>query len=149
MSTGWVPAEFEQDVWGPQKCSSPCQWCAGVRQTRPDHQHLRAILWRTREREVWDETLTKVRSVSQSSRNLATHSHEGIKPVPQKVNGIQVMQPPRNMAELETVLGMINYLTRYAPHLSEINACLQTINMTMSLCGTPTATEHSKELMTW
>jgi hypothetical protein len=32
------------------------------------------------------------------------------------------MQPPKNKAELETVLGMINYLSKFAPNLSDITS---------------------------
>lgn len=34
------------------------------------------------------------------------------------------MEPPKNKAELETVLGMVNYLSKFAPCLSEINTPL-------------------------
>uniref|UniRef100_A0A8C6K5V8 Gypsy retrotransposon integrase-like protein 1 n=1 Tax=Nothobranchius furzeri TaxID=105023 RepID=A0A8C6K5V8_NOTFU len=51
-----------------------------------------------------------------------TMSHEGIKPDPAKVKAIQEMLPPKNKAELETILGMVNYLARFAPHLSQIIA---------------------------
>lgn len=32
------------------------------------------------------------------------------------------MEAHKNHAELETVLGMVNYLAKFAPSLSEINA---------------------------
>lgn len=94
--------------------------------TKLDHdRHLRAMLQRTRERGVRlnpDKCHICVSAVSYFGHTL---SHEGIKPDPQKVNAVQEMQPPRNKAELETILGMVNYLSRFAPHLSEINAPLR------------------------
>lgn len=35
------------------------------------------------------------------------------------------MELPKNKSELETILGMINYLSRFAPRLAEINALLR------------------------
>ncbi|XP_055772670.1 uncharacterized protein LOC129850151 isoform X2 [Salvelinus fontinalis] len=48
----------------------------------------------------------------------------GIKPDPQKISTIKEMEPPKNRAELETVLGMVNYLAKFAPSLSNANAPL-------------------------
>lgn len=47
-------------------------------------------------------------------------SSEGLKPDPAKVTAIVQMKPPQNRAELETILGMINYLAKFAPDLSNI-----------------------------
>lgn len=94
--------------------------------TRQDHdRNLRAMLQRTKERGVRlnpDKCHICVSEVSYFGHTL---SHEGLKPDPQKVKAVQEMQPPRSKAELETVLGMINYLARFAPRLSEINAPLR------------------------
>lgn len=87
-------------------------------------RHLRAMLQRSRERGVRlnpDKCHICVSDVNCFGHTL---SHKGIKPDPQKVNAVKEMQPPRNKAELETILGMVNYLARFAPHLSEINAPL-------------------------
>lgn len=35
------------------------------------------------------------------------------------------MQPPQSKPELETLLGMVNYLARFTPHLSEVNPPLR------------------------
>lgn len=47
-----------------------------------------------------------------------------IKPDPHKVEAIKEMSPPKNCAELETILGMVNYLSKFAPSLY-INAPLR------------------------
>ncbi len=52
---------------------------------------------------------------------------QGLKPDPAKVSAIKDMDPPRNRAELETVLGMVNYLSKFAPNLAEITSPLAQI----------------------
>ena len=49
----------------------------------------------------------------------------GLKLDPLKVKAIRDMSPPENEAELETILGMVNYLTRFAPNLAEVTAPLR------------------------
>ena len=44
---------------------------------------------------------------------------DGLKPDPKKVRAIETMPPPTNKKELQTVLGMITYLAKFAPQLSE------------------------------
>ena len=46
-------------------------------------------------------------------------SSEGLKPDPAKVKAVQDMSPPINKKELQNMLGMINYLAKFAPQLSE------------------------------
>ncbi|XP_060606617.1 uncharacterized protein K02A2.6-like [Ruditapes philippinarum] len=47
-------------------------------------------------------------------------SADGLKPDPEKCRAIQEMEAPKDKSELKTILGMITYLSRYAPNLSEI-----------------------------
>lgn len=95
-------------------------------QTRAEHdQRLKAMLDRTRERGVRlnpDKCRIGLTEVSYFGHTL---SRDGIKPDPNKVKAIREMQPPQSKAELETVLGMINYLSRFAPHLSQVNSTLR------------------------
>ena len=83
-----------------------------------------AMLQRSCERGVWlnpeKSTVgaTKVRYFG----HLLTA--KGIKPEPQKISAIKEMEPPKNRTELETVLGMINYLAKLAPSLYNANALL-------------------------
>ena len=91
--------------------------------TRDEHdQNLRAALQRSREKGIKlnDEKL----KVGQSEVEYFGHilSKDGVKPDPKKVNAITDMKPPQNRSELETVLGMINYLAKFAPNLSEVTS---------------------------
>lgn len=52
-------------------------------------------------------------------------SKHGIRPDPNKIIAIKNMKPPTNSKELETVLGMITYLGRYIPNLSQQSAILR------------------------
>ncbi|XP_067256471.1 uncharacterized protein [Chanodichthys erythropterus] len=49
---------------------------------------------------------------------------EGVKPDAAKVAAVRDMEPPKDKGELETLLGMINYLSKLAPGLSDVNALL-------------------------
>lgn len=44
---------------------------------------------------------------------------DGTEPDPNKISAIQDMSAPTNKAELETIFGMINYLSNISPKLSE------------------------------
>ncbi|KAL0161181.1 hypothetical protein M9458_044906, partial [Cirrhinus mrigala] len=76
--------------------------------------NLRAMLQRTRERGLKlnpDKCRVGIQEVSYFGHRL---SGEGISPDPQK-----------SKPELETILGMVNYLARFTPHLSQVNAPLR------------------------
>jgi hypothetical protein len=49
----------------------------------------------------------------------------GLEPDPAKVEAIHNMTPPNNLKELQTFLGLANYLNRFTPHLSSISAPLR------------------------
>lgn len=88
-------------------------------------RNLHAMLQRSRERGVRLNPEKSVIGATEVSYFGHLLSAEGIKPDPAKVAAIKMMEPPRNRAELETVLGMVNYLAKFAPGLSEINAPLR------------------------
>jgi hypothetical protein len=49
-------------------------------------------------------------------------SADGLKPDPEKISAIIEMKNPANRAKLETLLGMITYLTKFSQNLSEITS---------------------------
>ena len=46
-------------------------------------------------------------------------SSRGITPDENKITAIQKMKSPSNQKELKTFLGMVNYLSKFLPKLSE------------------------------
>ena len=62
--------------------------------------------------------------VGQSQIEFFGHvlSADGIKQDPKKVAAIKDMKPPENRNELEIVLGMVNYLSKFAPNLAEVTS---------------------------
>ena len=45
-----------------------------------------------------------------------------MKPDPAKIAAVRDMEPPKDKGELETILGMVNYLSKFATMLFDINA---------------------------
>jgi hypothetical protein len=50
---------------------------------------------------------------------------DGVKPTAERIKAITELKEPENFAELETVLGMVSYVAKFIPNLSEINAPLR------------------------
>lgn len=50
---------------------------------------------------------------------------EGFKPDPQKIEAIVVMPKPEDATALKRFLGMVNYLSQFMPHLSEMTEPLR------------------------
>ena len=50
-----------------------------------------------------------------------TWTSQGLKPDDKKVKCIVDMQPPQNLTELQSFMGMINYLNRFSPVISQIS----------------------------
>ena len=50
---------------------------------------------------------------------------DGMKPEPKKVKDIQEWPTPKDIKELQSFLGAVNYLARFIPHLSTLQAPLQ------------------------
>ena len=45
---------------------------------------------------------------------------EGLKADPAKVEAVMKMKPPTNVTEIQRLTGMVNYLSRFLPRLSEV-----------------------------
>lgn len=91
--------------------------------TRTEHDNnLKAALQSTRELGIKlnDEKL----DVGQSQVEYFGHllSADGMKPDPKNVAAVKDMQPPANRSELETVLGMVKYLSKFSPNLAEVTS---------------------------
>ena len=52
-------------------------------------------------------------------------SKDGLKADPSKIAAIPHMKPPESKSELQTLLGMVNFLSRYAPNLADVAASLR------------------------
>ena len=88
--------------------------------TREEHdQRLHELLSRAREKGIkfnkdkLEEGVTEVKYFG----HLLTD--KGLKPDPDKVRAVQSMKLPSVRSELETFLGMVTYLSKFAPNLSE------------------------------
>ena len=89
--------------------------------TREEHDHnLKAALEQASKNELKLNSEKLEVGVNQVEYFGHLITDEGLKPDPKKVKAIQNMPPPTNKKELQTVLGMITYLAKFAPQLSEI-----------------------------
>ena len=82
-------------------------------------RNLANMLQRSRERGI---KLNSDKSVIKSIElsffgNMSTS--KGLQADPSKISAICNMEPPQNKKELETFLGMINYISKFLPHLAE------------------------------
>ena len=49
-----------------------------------------------------------------------TYMIDGQKPSQSKVNAIQEMPPPQSKKQVQSFIGMVNYLSKFSAHLSEL-----------------------------
>ena len=64
-------------------------------------------------------------------------SEEGLKPDPAEIQGVQEMPSPESKQDVKRLLGMVNYLQKCAPNLSEATAPLrELLKEENSSCGT-------------
>lgn len=91
-----------------------------------DHdQKLKALLQRCRDKGI---KLNKEKlKLQRTEVTFMGHiiSSDGLKPDPAKIQGIQEMPSPTSKQDVKRLLGMVNYLQRFAPKLSEITAPLR------------------------
>lgn len=55
------------------------------------------------------------------------YGRDGVRPDPAKIQAIKDIQPPKNIKELQSFLGMVTYLAPYIPNLSTRTASLRTL----------------------
>ena len=91
-----------------------------------DHdQKLKALLQRCRDKGI---KLNKEKlKLQRTEITYMGHiiSSDGLKPDPAKIQRIQEMPSPTSKQDVKRLLGMVNYLQRFAPKLSEITAPLR------------------------
>lgn len=93
--------------------------------TKAEHnEHLHGMLQGSRERGVRLNPEKSIICATEVSNFGHLLTAEGVKPDPAKVAAVRDMESPKDKGELETVLGMINYLSKFAPGLSDVNAPL-------------------------
>ncbi|XP_048236731.1 uncharacterized protein K02A2.6-like [Haliotis rufescens] len=94
--------------------------------TPEEHDHnLRNMLSRSRDKGIkLNEEKLEV-GVTEIQYFGHILSAEGLRPDPAKVSAICSMNPPRDRSELETILGTVNYLAKFAPNLSQITSPLR------------------------
>ena len=85
-------------------------------------QNLMAFLQHCREKNIRINREKCVFFTTQVSYFGHIFMSEGLKPDPTKLAAITQMEPPNNKAELATILGMVNYLSRFIPNLAAITA---------------------------
>ncbi|KAK2702932.1 hypothetical protein QYM36_018462 [Artemia franciscana] len=77
----------------------------------------------------YDERLKAALERAREKNSIPYFGHlltsEGIKPDPEKTRAITEMPPPENSEQLQKLLGMLNYLSRYIPNLSSLNKSLR------------------------
>ncbi|KAK2706617.1 hypothetical protein QYM36_016593 [Artemia franciscana] len=99
---------------------------AGVGTSKENHDmQLKAVLQRAREKGVkfnQDKCVFNATAISYFGQLLTT---EGVKPDPNKTKEVAEMLEPTNKEELQTLLGMFNYLSRYIPNLFSLNQPLR------------------------
>ena len=86
---------------------------------------LKSVLNRARERGLKfnpDKMVVKTQQIKFFGNIIGC---DGMKADPAKISAIQQMEQPKNLKELQTFLGMVNYLSRYAPNLSAVTAPLR------------------------
>ena len=90
-----------------------------------DHDaNLRAVIERARETGLrYNADKCKIRCTEiPFFGNIISAS--GLKPGPRKIEAITNMDPSPNLADLQTFLGMVQFLSRFVPQLASLSACL-------------------------
>ncbi|KAK2715086.1 hypothetical protein QYM36_009913 [Artemia franciscana] len=102
---------------------------AGIGCSDAEHDaKLRAVLGAARDKGVRfnkEKCVFDTTSITYFGHRLTT---SGIAPDPEKTQALENMPAPRNQEELQTLLGMCNYLSRYIPNLATLNKPLRDLS---------------------
>ena len=94
--------------------------------TRQEHdQNLRAVLRRSLDKGIRLNNEKLEVGVPEIKYFGHVLSDKGLRPDPEKTAAIRDMPEPSSKKELETILGMVNYLSRFAPNLAEVTSPLR------------------------
>ena len=88
---------------------------------------LRKVLRRARERNIEfnrDKIQFRVNQVKDMGEVVC---ELGFSPDPEKISAIHNIPPPSCKQDLQRLLGMINYLSKYIPNMSELTAPLRSL----------------------
>ena len=88
---------------------------------------LRKVLTRARERNIRFNREKIQFRVSQVKYMGEIVSESGFSPDPEKISAIHNMPTPSCKQDLQRLLGMINYLSKYIPNMSELTAPLRSL----------------------
>ena len=72
----------------------------------------------------YDKYIVKSRSCSFFGE---IYTPEGVKPGPSKIDAIKRMEAPSTKQELQSFLGMVNYLSSYIHHMSDLTSNLRNL----------------------
>ncbi|MCG7868790.1 MAG: hypothetical protein JAY74_20765, partial [Candidatus Thiodiazotropha taylori] len=121
-----------------QKMDEICEGLTGVkaivddilcygRSTEEHDQNLRKLLERAREKGVRFNPEKCTIGVHEVPFFGHVISDQGLKADPSKVEAIVNLKPPDCKEKLETLLGMANYMSKFAPRLADITAPLRVL----------------------
>ena len=72
-------------------------------------------------------------------------TQDGLQPTDDRIKAITEMRDPTNRSELETVLGMIAYVAKFIPNLSDLNAPLRALKARESWKWEQKRRQHFRE----
>lgn len=100
----------------------------GVKEDGSDHdENLRRVMERTKSKGLTlnaDKVIVKCTSIPFYGNVIGA---DGLAPDPRKVEAITSMTEPTTVKELQTFLGMVNYLSRFTPNLSALTTPLRAL----------------------
>jgi hypothetical protein len=97
-------------------------------ETREEHDaNLRNVLERAKNKGIKfnpDKCIIAVQEVPFFGHLITSN---GLKPDPSKIEAVTKLGVPQNRTELETLLGMVNYLQKFSPNLAEVTSPMRSL----------------------